>query len=218
MAKPIIIPAFAYKSPRCTKRGTGHKGLRSTLKYLEFCEDRDKPAKKERRDRWQDRGLGAHYRGIFEACDRLQNPHVLAWMWVISPAPDLVALVPEDQRRPWLMDLTERIVEEYYAERGFQTPPYSFVQHDRLTKGGETQLHTHVILPGLAPTVEGWEPVYNRKGKKHEQLFNQIAIQECEAALDRAVGPEWRRLRQEPEVKPPDIPLDINDLDAWFPR
>ena len=34
---------------------------------------------------------------------------------------------------------------------------YSYVLHDRLTKEGEQQLHSHVILPGLAPTVAGME-------------------------------------------------------------
>jgi hypothetical protein len=218
VSKPVIIPDLAYKSPRRRGRGTGHKGLRSTLKYLQFRDDRHTRASQEQqRDRWQDRGLGAHYREIFGNCDRLKSPHVLAWTWVISPAPDLMALVPENERRDVVMDVTERVVEAYYEARSFQTPPYSYVVHDRLTKGGEQQLHTHVILPGTAPTVAGWEPVYNQKRQGHERLFNAIAREEFEAALDRTIGREWRRLRQEPEVAQ-DIPQDIDDLDQWFPR
>jgi len=218
MTKFIIIPDLKYKSPKRRGRGSGHKGLRSTLKYLQFREDRDTQANRDQlQDRWQDRGLGAHYREIFGACDHLKSQHVLAWTWVVSPAPDLMALVPEDKRRDLVMDVTERIVEAYYDARGFQTPPYSYVLHDRLTKEGEQQLHTHVILPGLAPTVAGWEPFYNHRSKGHEQLFNDIAREEFEQALDRTIGPEWRRLREEPEIAE-DIPHDIDDLNAWFPR
>jgi hypothetical protein len=219
MTKFIIIPDFKYKSPKRRGRGTGHQGLRATLKYLQFREDRDTKAGKENlRDRWQDRGLGSHYREIFGNCDRLQSQHVLAWTWVISPSPDLMALVPEDQRRDLVMDVTERIVEAYYEARGFQIPPYAYVLHDRLTKEGEQQLHTHVILPGLAPTVEGWEPIYNHKRKGHERLFNEIAHDEFEAALDRTIGLEWRREIEEPAIEAQDVPEDIDSLDAWFPR
>jgi hypothetical protein len=219
MTKFIIIPDFKYKSPKRRGRGTGHQGLRATLKYLQYREDRDTRANQEKlRDRWQDRGLGKHYREIFGNCDRLQSQHVLAWTWVISPAPDLMALVPEAQRRDLVMDVTERIVEAYYEARGFQMPPYAYVLHDRLTKEGEQQLHTHVILPGLAPTVEGWEPIYNHKRKGHERLFNEIAHDEFEEALDRTIGPEWRREIKEPAIEAQDVPEDIDSLDAWFPR
>jgi hypothetical protein len=218
MTKFIIIPDLKYKSPKRRGRGSGHKGLRATLKYLEFREDRDERAKTQGDERWADRGLGQHYREIFMNCDRLKSQHVLAWTWVISPAPDLMALVPEDERRDLVTDVTERIVEAYYDARGFQIPPYSFVLHDRLTKEGEQQLHTHVILPGLAPTVAGWEPLYNHRSKGHEQLFNEIAIEEFGNALDRTIGREWRQTLEEPEVETPDIPRDSDSLDLWFPR
>jgi hypothetical protein len=218
MSKPIIIPDLKYKSSKRTGRGTGHQGLRATLKYVEFREDRDTKASQDKlRDRWQDRGLGKHYREIFTNCDHLQSQYVLAWTWVISPAPDLMGLVPEAKRRDLVMDVTERVVESYYEARGFQIPPYSYVTHDRLTKEGEQQLHTHVILPGLAPTVEGWEPIYNHKQKGHEKLFNKIAHGEFEAALDRTISLEWRQLREEPNVAQ-DVPQNVDDLDAWFPR
>jgi len=219
LAKTIIIPDFKYKSPKRRGRGTGHQGLRSTLKYLQFREDRDSKADRAKlRDRWQDRGLGEHYREIFANCDRLQSQHVLAWTWVISPAPDLMALVPEAQRRDLMMDVTERIVEAYYEARGFQTPPYSYLIHDRLTKEGDQQLHAHVVLPGLAPTIEGWEAIYNHKQKGHERLFNTIAHDEFEAALDQAIGLEWHRLVEEPALETQDRSQDLDSLEDWFPR
>jgi hypothetical protein len=48
-------------------------------------------------------------------------------------------------------------------------------------------------------------------------LFNYIAHDEFEQALDRTIGLEWRRLREKPEVMQ-DIPQDVDDLNAWFPR
>jgi hypothetical protein len=175
VSKPIIIPDLKYKSRQRRGRGSGPKGLRSTLKYLTFREDRDEQAKTRGDERWADCGLGRHYREIYANCDRLKSQHVLAWTWVLSPAPDLMALVPENQRRDLVMDVTERVVEAYYDARGYQIPPYAYVLHDRLTKDGDQQLHTHVILPGLAPTIAGWEPLYNRKRQGHERLFNGIA-------------------------------------------
>jgi len=218
VSKAIIVPDLKYKSPRRQGRGSGAKGLRNGLKYFQYREDHNTKASPDRlRDRWQDRGLGAHYREIDANCQRLQSQHVLAWTWVISPAPDLMALVPQDKRRQLVMDVTERIVEAYYEARGCQIPPYTYVLHDRQTKEGEQQLHTHVILPGLAPTVGGWEPMYINKRQGHDELFNAIAHDEFEQALDRTIGPEWRRLREEPEVTH-DIPTDPDDLDLWFPR
>ncbi len=218
MSKALIVADLKYKSPTREGRGSGHKGLRGALKYFQYREDHNTKASPSKlRDRWQDRGLGAHYRDIQANCDRLKSQHVLAWTWVISPAPDLMALVPEERRRALVMDVTERVVEAYYEARGYQTPPYAYVLHDRLTGDGEQQLHTHVILPGLAPVIEGWEPLYINQREKHDALFNAIAHDEFEQALDRTIGPEWRRLREEPEMTH-DIPTDSDSLDVWFPR
>ncbi len=222
--KAIIVTDFAYKGPKRKGRGTGHKGLRSTLKYLQFRDNRDQHLRQDDdAERWVDHGLGQHYRAIFEQCDRLQSKHVLAWTWVISPAPDLMALMPEEERRDLVLDLTEHIVEDYYTARGFDVPEYSYVLHDRLTEpddGSEPlqQLHTHVVLPGTAP-LPGVDraPVYNNKERGHDALFRDIASRHFGAALDRIVGPEWQRLREEePEIGTP-APTG-STLDEWFSR
>jgi hypothetical protein len=170
-------------------------------------------------ERWQDRGLGVHWRDILTRSDALQSKHVLAWTWVISPAPDLMALIPENRRRELVCDLTERIVEDYYLARGFDVAEYAYILHDRETdEAGMQQLHTHVVLPGTAP-LPGADraAVYNNKERGHDALFRDIASQHFSAALDDIAGPEWRRLREDaPQVEPQ--PPDINDLDAWFGR
>jgi len=45
----------------------------------------------------------------------------------------LLALVPEDRRRGLVCDLAERVGEDYYLERGFTVPEYSYILHDRQT-------------------------------------------------------------------------------------
>jgi hypothetical protein len=123
--------------------------------------------------------------------------------------------------RPQLVcDLTERIVEDYYTERGFELPEYSYVLHDRLTDTKEDSdepmqhLHTHVVLPGTVSSIAERLPVYNNKERGHDTLFRQVASRHFADMLDEAVGVEWRLQREEePEIKP-----DVNDLDAWFTR
>ena len=144
---------------------------------------------------------------------------------MISPAPDLMALIPEDQRPELVLDLTERIVEEYYTSRGFEVPEYSYVLHDRLTQpedGSEPlqQLHTHVVLPGTAPLAgTDRQAVYNNKEKGHDALFREIASKHFTDALDRLIAPHWRRLREEPAIEQPEPSMPSGDnLDDWFPR
>ncbi|MBE7511471.1 MAG: hypothetical protein HS103_01465 [Anaerolineales bacterium] len=221
--KATIVPDFGYVSTKGKGRVSAHKHLRGKLKYFTYRDNRDEHLKPEdREERWQDHGLGKDYRTILNNCDKLSSKHVLAWSWVISPAPDLMALVPEDMRRDLVVDLTERIVESYYTARGAEVPEYAFVLHNRLTTakdGGEPglqHLHTHVILPGTVPSLEGRHAFYNNTEKGHDRLFREIAAQHFEAALDEIVGERWRDLRREPEVEP--TTPDLDDLDAWFPR
>ena len=213
-SRAIVVVDFAYKGPKRRGFGTGRKGLSSTLKYLQYRDKvQNQLAHNRDYERWQDRGMGHHWRDILTNSDQHQSPHVLAWTWVVSPAPDLMALIPEAQRRDVVCDLTERVVEDYYLSRGFDLPEYSYILHDRPTDdAGLQQLHTHVILPGTAPSVAERLPVYNNKEYGHDALFRQVATQHFEMLLDDIVGPEWRR---QTDV---DLLPDSTDLDDWFPR
>lgn len=220
MSKAIIVTDFAYKSPKRKGRGTGHQGLRSTLKYFQYRDDHNKHVPQNAvQERWVDHGLGQHYRAIFEHCDQLQSKHVLAWTWVISPSPDLMALVPEQERRDLVIDLTEHVVEQYYTARGFEIPEYAFVLHDRMTQPDDEgeplqQLHTHVVLPGTAPLIgTDRTAMYNNKEKGHDALFREIGTCCFTEALDETIGPDWRRLREEPQ---PSAPVVSDELEQWF--
>ena len=214
MSKAIIVVDFAYKGPQRKGYGTGRKGLSSTLKYLQY---RDKVqnllAQNRDYERWQDQGMGQHWREIMKNSSDYQSQHVLAWTWVVSPSPDLMALIPEEQRRDVVCDLTERIVEDYYLERGFTIPEYSYILHDRQTDEDDMQqLHTHVVLPGTTPSIAERLPVYNNKSEGHDKLFRDIATQHFSDILDETVGLHWQQERQRQEFKS----LDPNDLEAWF--
>lgn len=214
MSKAIVVVDFAYKGPQRKGRGTGPQGLKATLKYLQFRDQRNNHLAQSRTyERWQDRGLGLHHRAIYQRCTALQSKHVLAWTWVISPAPDLMALVPAEERRALLHDLTERVVEDYYTERGFDVPEYSYLLHSATTRPtadepAQEHLHTHVILPGTAPYNADRLPVYNNASKGHDRLFREIASQHLADLLDERTM-DWRPLRAaDPahDVPDPDLP------------
>jgi hypothetical protein len=218
MSKALIVVDFAYKGPKRTGRGTGAKGLHRTLRYFQYRDAaNNRQAQNHDYERWHDRGLGLHYRAIYERCLDLQSRHVLAWTWVISPAPDLMALIPEVERRALLAELTERIVEDYYAARGLDTPEYAYVVHRRMTEPEDEatpqeHLHTHVVLPGTAPGLASRVPVYNNTSKGHDTLFREIAAQQFAQLLDEH-GLDWRVQRD--WLPERDIPPSAPDIDVF---
>ena len=221
MNKAIIVVDFAYKGPKRRGRGTGHEGLRSTLKYLQYRDkENNERAQSREYERWNDRGLGVNHAEIYKNCARLQSKHVLAWTWVISPDPELMALVPESKRRATLCDLTEQVVEDYYTERGLDVPEYSYVLHRRMTEPedgepAQEHLHTHVVLPGTTSTVTERIPVYNNSSKGHDRLFRDIASHHFENALDQNVSIDWRRMRADRAIESDDeYPNDRHDFFA----
>ncbi|MEP7288637.1 MAG: hypothetical protein ABI947_23025 [Chloroflexota bacterium] len=240
MSKAIIVPDLAYTS-RAGRRGgrsNGYKELLAKTKYLQYRNDADGHIPQQAgMERWVDCGMGHNYREIAQSADRLGSDKVLAWTWVVSPAPDLMALVPETEREGLLKGITEEIVEAYYEARGMDTPEFSYVLHDRLTKPDATtgerwhQFHTHVILPGTVPQLDGPRvPFYNRSSHGHVKLLKNISDEKFAHALDSAIGPHWRDLRpEEPKVAPaldmvmeetpPPAPAEgLSELDRWFPR
>ncbi len=145
MSKPSIIPNWKYQKP---SKG-GYKGLKKLLKYVSYRESPDhRPV--DLSDRWTDCGLGSGWREVYEKAGSLYGPYVLAHHMVIAPAPDLMALVPEELRQELVREVTERTIEGWFAARGLNIPEYSFVTHDRDTDDeyGLQNLHTHVFVAG----------------------------------------------------------------------
>jgi hypothetical protein len=215
MSKPICMATWRYKKP--DKRG--YRGLKATLKYVTFREDAHHQLPADGRERWVDGGLGSSWREVYANSGRYAGPYVLAHHFVIAPDPDLMALVPEGQRRDLLHDLTVNTLIDWHQARDLAAPEMSFVIHDRETTDerapGRQMLHSHVFCAGTIPTLEGRQSIMvkerdvvrNKGGLERDTNLNRIAEDNLASLLDRAIGLEWRLTRE--QDKDPQPTLDI---------
>ncbi len=201
MSKPSIIANWKYQKPG----EGGSRGLKKLLKYTSYREDPEHstlPLK----ERWRDCGLGENWRQVWENCNALAGPYVLAHHLVIAPAPDLMALVPEDQRAEMARLVTERVIETWHIERGLNVPEFSFCLHDRDTSDyGMQNLHTHVFVAGTIENdfgereshrVSREQVVADAKALQRDDNLHRIARQEFENLLDMTIGRDWRFERE----------------------
>ncbi len=202
MPKPTIIPNWHYQKP--TKGG--HRGLKKLLKYVSYRESPDHRSL-PLDERWTDAGLGGNWREVYENCTQLAGAYVLAHHLVISPAPDLMVLVPEAQRAELVREVTERVIETWHIERGLDVPEYAYVLHDRDTDDEQSlqHLHSHVFVAGTIENTLGereshrvWreQVCTDRGGLQRADNLHHIARQEFEGQLDRILDVDWRRLRE----------------------
>jgi len=177
--------------PERSGYGTGVQSLKEKLRYFTYRDDRDVKAPSGGR-RWVDCGLGATHGDILKNCQRLTSDDRLAWTVMLSPKPRLMTLVEDEaERRAFVENLTEAVIEQWFETRGFVDPTYSYVVHDRsTTEEGLQQLHSHVILPGTAETVAGRERFDNNPNNLRE--FNTLVEDVFELHMDRQLGRGWR--------------------------
>lgn len=148
--RQMCVANVQYKKPNAneTKRA---KGL---LRYLTYRESRDEAARRTAgRVRWEDHGMGGSVAEIAARCEALRSQHVLLFSLVYNVNPDLMAMVPPEQREQFVRELTVRTTETYFDVRGIDGGlEYSFVMHHRQTDDpqspGRHNPHTHVVLPG----------------------------------------------------------------------
>lgn len=211
MPKPLAIPKWGYFKPS----KAAHRGLKRYLKYVAYRENPEH-FKLEEGQKWTDAGLGSNWRAVYAKLTELKGPYVLAHNMLISPAPDLMELVPEDLKHEVVREVTERTIETWHAERGLSTPEWSYVLHDRDTSDeyGLQQLHCHIFIAGTIENSLG-ERISHRVNKeqviagerpmqRHDNL-HRIAHEQMEQVLDQTIGLEWRELRPpdpEPEPEP----------------
>jgi len=203
MSKPSIIPNWKYQKPTAG----GHRGLKKLLKYVSYRENPDhRPLDAE--VRWTDCGLGESWRKVYANAGRLAGPYVLAHHMVISPAPDLMQLLPEQIRQEVTREVTERTIETWHIERGLDVPEYSYCLHDRDTNDEDSlqQLHTHVFIAGTIDNgvgerqshrVNREQVVADAYAMKREDNLHRIARQQFEQILDRSIGQDWRLTREQ---------------------
>ena len=214
MSKPTIIPNWKYQKP--TKGG--YRGLKKLLKYVSYRESPDhRPLDAE--IRWTDCGLGDSWKSVYEHTSRYAGPYVLAHHMVISPAPDLMQLIPENIRPEVVKEVTEQTIETWHIERGLEIPEYSYCLHDRDTGDGQNlqQLHTHIFIAGTIDNhlgerqshrVNRQQVVADEYSMLREDNLHRIARESFEQILDRTLGLEWRQTR-EAELEQTDMEIEL---------
>lgn len=223
--KPSIILNWSYTKP---SKG-GHKGLKKLLKYVSY---RENPSHQllEAHERWTDCGLGNHWKDVYRKLTELKGPYILAHHLVISPDPDLMALIPAEIRQEVVREVTERTIEQWHTERGLNIPEYAYCLHDRATnEAGKSQLHTHVFVAGTIKDESGEresvrvnreQVVADPRSMQRADNLHRIARHEMETLLDRTLGIEWRLMREQQldspalEPAPPRHQNDIQSLAA----
>ncbi len=148
--KQMVVANVQYKKPAAddAKR---QKGL---LRYLTCREGRHGPAIQEAgQERWHDRGLGKSVAEIARRCEDYKSDPVLAFTLVFNSNPDLMAMVPVEQREAFVRELTETALDHFFDARGLEGGiEYAYVLHHRESENREApglhDPHSHVILPG----------------------------------------------------------------------
>ena len=197
--KQMCVANVQYKKPSASQS----KQMKNLVKYLTYREGRDQGAPQVRgRARWTNLGMGGSVAEIAELCEAYKSQHVLLFSLVVNPNPDLIALVPHEQREQFVRQLTERTVEGFFAARGIDNGvEWSAVLHHRQTDDpqspGQHNPHMHVILPGTYYDEDAGErmPLYFTKNRNadHFVLLHEITEEQTTALMDKYVGREWER-------------------------
>jgi hypothetical protein len=161
------------------------------LKYLEYRDGRDDydPAN---RDRWVDGGLGTHYRDILKRLDDLgqANPHAYCFSLVISPDPEALARVQEENRQVQFVEVVKAALAEWDIwraehDKSPQAGPieYAFVVHRPEREYGE-QMHAHVVIGAGTedPATGDRTALYNNR--PHIDAFKEIAERQLDRMFD----------------------------------
>jgi len=197
--KQMCVANVQYKKPTASdsKRNTG------LLRYLTYRDGRYGHIHQEAgMERWHDHGLGASVGQIAQRCGDYQSQHVLAFTLVFNPNPELMAMVPLEQREPFVCELTETTLERFFEARGVEGGlEYAFVMHHRESENPQSpglhDPHTHVILPGTYYDEGAGEraPLYFSRNKhvNHVELLHQTTEQTQRELMDRYVGRDWEQ-------------------------
>jgi len=181
--KQLCVANLRYKRPSADEA----KRMRNLLGYLTYRDSRDRGVKMVAGiERWTDRGMGGSVGKIARRCDDLRSDHVLTFSLVVNPNPQLVGMIPPDQRERFVRELTERTVDGFFEVRGLDTGcEYSYVVHHRESDDPQSpglhNPHTHVVLPGTVWSEETGEriPLYFSRNKKvnHIEMLHDVTEQ-----------------------------------------
>jgi hypothetical protein len=197
--KQMCVSNVKYKKPTQNEA----KRMKNLLGYLTYRESATEKARHAGGwDRWMDRGMGGSVAEIADRCDAYQSEHVLLFSLVMNPNPDLIRMVPHDEREAFVRQLTERTVEGFFDTRGIDTGvDWSAVLHHRKTDGdeapGQHNPHTHVVLPGTYYDADEGQrkPLYFSKNREvnHIELIHEVTQENMAGLMDRYAGPDWEQ-------------------------
>ncbi len=93
--KQMCVTNVKYKKPTQNEA----RRMKNLLKYLTYRDSRDDYVPQVSGvERWVDRGMGHSVTEIADRCDAYQSEHVLLFSLICNPNPDLIRMVPHDQR------------------------------------------------------------------------------------------------------------------------
>lgn len=177
--------------------------MKNLLKYLTYRDSRDDYIPQVSGiERWVDHGMGKSVTQIADTCEAYQSDHVLLFSLVVNPNPDLICMIPHEQREQFVRLLTERTVEGFFDARGIDTGvEYSFVHHHRNTDGEESpdqhNPHTHVVLPGTYYDADEGrrKPLYFSRNREvnHIDMLHDITQEQMADLMDRYAGRNWEQ-------------------------
>jgi len=197
--KQLCVANVRYKKPT-PDDAKRQKGL---LHYLTYRDGRTEKARQRGgTERWHDLGLGRSIADITARCAAYQSQHVLAFTLVFNPSPEVMRLVPVEQREAFVCELTERSLSTFCDARGIEGGvEASYVLHHRLSEDPEApglhNPHTHVLLPGSyfdEGTGQREDLFFSRrKGVNHIDLLHRVTEGVMVDLLERHVGLDWEQ-------------------------
>jgi len=197
--KQMCVTNVKYKKPTQNEA----RRMKNLLGYLTYRDSRDDyVAQVSGVERGVDRGMGHSVKQIADHCESYQSEHVLLFSLVVNPNPDLIRMVPHDEREAFVRQLTERTVEGFFDARGIDTGvEYSYVTHHRQTDGdespGQHNPHTHIILPGTYYDADEGRrrPLYFSKNREvnHIEMIHAVTQEHMADLMDHYAGPDWEQ-------------------------
>ena len=116
--KQMCVSNVKYKKPTQNEA----KRMKNLLKYLTYRDSRDDYVPQVSGvERWVDHGMGRSVTQIADTCEGYQSDHVLLFSLVVNPNPDLIRMIPHEEREAFVRQLTERTVEGFFDARGIDT-------------------------------------------------------------------------------------------------
>lgn len=214
--RQMCVANVRYKKPTPNE---AHR-MKNLIKYLTYRDSRDDYVPQVAgQERWVDRGMGKSVAQIADNCTAFQSKHVLMFSLVINPNPELIEMIPREQREQFVRLLTEWTVDDFFMARGIDTGvESSYVIHHRETTDeddpGRHNPHAHVVLPGTTYDADEGRrvPLYFSRNKHvdHIELLHAITEYNMALLMEYHIGPEWEHVYDErhPDVDPQPVPID----------